>query len=77
MEQPKPLKKIKHDGEIHLAIGSSRTEKSWKNRTMSWAEFVERLRRPTVTQETLADYKKMPKSQQDGIKDVGGFVGGW
>lgn len=77
MEQPKPLKKIKHDGEIHLAIGSSRTEKSWKNRTMSWAEFVERLRRPTVTQETAADYKKMPKSQQDGIKDVGGFVGGW
>lgn len=77
MEQPKPLKKIKHDGEIHLAIGSSRTERSWKNRTMSWTEFVERLRRPTVTQETIADYKKMPKSQQDGIKDVGGFVGGW
>lgn len=44
---------------------------------MKWSEFVARLRTPTITQETLADYKKMPRTRQDDIKDVGGFVGGW
>ena len=29
-----------------------------------------------MTQETQAEYLKMPKRQQDDIKDVGGFVGG-
>lgn len=77
MEQPKKIPSLKYNGEIHLAIGSSKTEKKWKNREMSWSDFLERLRTPTVTQETLQDYKKMPRSKQDAIKDVGGFVGGW
>lgn len=77
MEQPKVTSKIKYDGEIKLAIGSSKMERKWKNREQSWSEFLQNLHSPTVTQETVADYKKMPKSQQDTIKDVGGFVGGW
>lgn len=77
MEQPKKVPKLKYDGEIHLAIGNSRTEKKWKNRQMDWSELLVRLNTPTITQETVNDYKKMPKSQQDNIKDVGGFVGGW
>jgi putative DNA primase/helicase len=77
MEQPKKLPNLKYNGEIHLAIGSSKTEKKWKNRSQNWSDFLQRLATPTVTQETVNDYKKMPKSQQDAIKDVGGFVGGW
>ena len=77
MEQPKVAPKLKYDGEIKLAIGSSKTERKWKNREQSWSEFLLGLNTPTVTQETVTDYKKMPKSQQDAIKDVGGFVGGW
>ncbi|WP_368250933.1 phage/plasmid primase, P4 family [Enterococcus sp. 2201sp1_2201st1_B8_2201SCRN_220225] len=77
MEQPKVAPKLKYDGEIKLAIGSSKTERKWKNREQSWSEFLLGLNTPTVTQETVADYKKMPKSRQDAIKDVGGFVGGW
>lgn len=77
MEQPKVALKLKYDGEIKLAIGSSKTERKWKNREQSWSEFLLGLNTPTVTQETVTDYKKMPKSQQDAIKDVGGFVGGW
>ena len=77
MEQPKKLPNLKYNGEIHLAIGSSKTEKKWKNRSQNWSDFLQRLATPTVTQETVSDYKKMPKSRQDDIKDVGGFVGGW
>lgn len=77
MEQVKPISKLKYNGEIHLAIGTSRLDKRWKNKTFKWSEFLERLQKPTVTQETIEDYKKMPKSKQDDAKDVGGFVGGW
>lgn len=77
MEQPKKFPNLKYNGEIHLAIGSSKTEKKWKNRSQNWSEFLQRLTTPTITQETVNDYKKMPKSRQDDIKDVGGFVGGW
>lgn len=79
MEQPKYKEhlKVTYDGEIHLAVGSSKTEKKWKNKSLSWSVFIERLNTPTITQETAEDYKKMPKSKQDAIKDVGGYVGGW
>ena len=69
--------KLKYDGEIHLAMGTSRTQKKWKNKTMAWSDFLDRLDKPTLTQETVEDYKKMPKSKQDEVKDVGGYVGGW
>lgn len=65
-----------HDGQLTLAVGSSRFEKSWKNKSMQWAELVQRLSQTTRTGETLAEYKKLSKPQQDKIKDVGGFVGG-
>ncbi|TXW43345.1 virulence-associated E family protein [Enterococcus faecalis] len=77
MEQPEKNIKLAYDGEIHLAVGASKTEKKWKNRQMSWADFIQRLKTPTVTQETVEDYKKMPKSKQGEVKDVGAFIGGW
>ena len=36
----------------------------------------ERLKTTTRTSETQGEFANMPKSQQDDIKDVGGFVGG-
>ncbi|KDE17361.1 hypothetical protein HMPREF2097_01595, partial [Enterococcus faecalis 918] len=77
MEQPEKNIKLAYNGEIHLAIGTSKTEKKWKNRQMSWSDFIQRLKTPTVTQETVEDYKKMPKSKQGEVKDVGAFIGGW
>ena len=35
-----------------------------------------RLKTTTRTSETQGEFANMPKSQQDDIKDVGGFVGG-
>lgn len=44
---------------------------------MKWAELLSRLETPTRTQETVAEFAKMPKKQQSDRKDVGGFVGGY
>ncbi len=74
--QPKASLHIKHDGTITIATGRSRKDTTWKNREMLWSELLQKLSQTTRTRETLAEYKKMPKSQQDNIKDVGGFVGG-
>ncbi|MBR6313462.1 MAG: hypothetical protein IKR49_02340 [Clostridia bacterium] len=49
----------------------------WKNQKMKWSELLSRLETPTRTQETVAEFRKMPKKQQDDRKDVGGFVGGY
>lgn len=77
---PKPetakIPKIKHDGQLAIATGRSRFEENWKNRSIEWSGLVERLSKTTRTSETFAEYQKATKTQRDGIKDVGGFVGG-
>ena len=67
----------KRDREINLSIASSRHETSWKNKSMSWSQFLDRLRQPTQTQETIEEYLNMTRTKQGEIKDVGGFVGGF
>lgn len=62
--------------EFTIATGQSRKSKLWKNAKITWAEFVKRLETTARTSETQGEYFNMTKSQQDDIKDVGGFVGG-
>ena len=64
------------DFPIQIATAGSKFDKKFKNQTVTIAQFVARLSKPTVTQETLAQYLHMTKAQQDDIKDVGGYVGG-
>lgn len=59
-----------------ISTGNSRKDKFWKEKTVSWEEFVEKLSQTTVTSETQEEYRKMKKYQQDNVKDVGGFVAG-
>ncbi|WP_102400189.1 virulence-associated E family protein [Haloimpatiens massiliensis] len=68
--------KIKYDGSIAIATGKSRKETHWKNKNILWSALVEKLSHTTRTLEAYAEYKKMPKTEKDRIKDVGGFVGG-
>lgn len=70
------LSLIKHDGEIEISIGKNRKELNWKNKTMLWSEFVEKVSVTTRTAETYNEYLASKKERQDEIKDVGGFVGG-
>ena len=58
------------------AAGNSRMDKKWKNQDISWADLCARCGSTIRTTETVEEYRKLKKGQQDGIKDVGGFVGG-
>ena len=64
------------DKELHISIGSSRWSTSWPTSVIRWSEFCERLRTPIRGTETLGEFLKMSKADQDNRKDVGGFVGG-
>ena len=56
---------------LNIAIGKSRFDTHWKNKTMTWPELLNRLRDTTRTYETVAEYKAMKKDDQGRIKDIG------
>ncbi|MFR2739924.1 MAG: VapE domain-containing protein [[Clostridium] innocuum] len=62
--------------EIQISVGKSRYEKQWKNQTMMWSAFLDKVRDTYRTRETMSEYLKLTKKKQDEIKDIGGFVGG-
>ena len=61
---------------MKIAVGNSRMDKKWKNQDVSWADLCARCGSTIRTTETVEEYRKLKKGQQDNIKDVGGFVGG-
>jgi putative DNA primase/helicase len=61
---------------MKIAVGNSRRTKRWKNKDISWGDFKRIVRTTKRTTETVSEYAKMKKAEQDEIKDVGGFVGG-
>lgn len=68
---------IKNDRKMWVALGNSRKTKTWKNKEVPWSELLDRFAGPVRTNETVAEYKALPRSRQGEIKDVGGFVGGY
>ncbi|EHC2869990.1 hypothetical protein ABZU90_001517 [Listeria monocytogenes] len=72
-----PEIKVKVNQEINIATGMNKLTKKWKNTTMPWQDLLNRLARPTRTQETVQEYHKLSRAKRDDIKDVGGFVGGF
>lgn len=68
---------MQNDVEITIAVGASRNSKVWTNTTTLWSEFVQRLRTPVTTPETLKEFLQYSKEDQGRIKDVGGYVGGY
>lgn len=67
---------MNYNRNLHISIGNSRKSTTWQQTSMMWQDFVERLQNPVRGKETQAEYKALPKSRQDELKDVGGFVGG-
>lgn len=58
------------------AVGNSRMDRKWKNKNITWEEFIDLVKQTIRTTETVSEYRKMNRVNQDGTKDVGGFVGG-
>lgn len=67
---------MQNNKEIRISIGGSRKATYWPENVLLWSEFVDRLKTPVRGAETFDEYISMPKSKQDELKDVGGFVGG-
>lgn len=67
---------LMNDRQITISAAGSRRATQWPGQTLYWSEFVERLKTPARSTETLAEYLQLPKGKQDDLKDVGGFVGG-
>ncbi|MBO5449293.1 MAG: virulence-associated protein E [Ruminococcus sp.] len=64
------------DRQITIAVGTNRKSIAWHNQQLTIPALYQRLSQPIVSMETHAEYINMPKSQQDALKDIGGFVGG-
>jgi hypothetical protein len=65
-----------NDRQIIISAAGSRKATFWPQQKLYWSELVERLKTPARGTETLAEYLSYPKSKQDELKDVGGFVAG-
>jgi putative DNA primase/helicase len=65
-----------NDRQITISAGNSRKATVWQGQTLYWSDMVDKLRTAVRGTETLAEYLKLPKRDQDELKDVGGFVGG-
>jgi len=65
-----------YDKQLTISAAGSRKATHWPAQIIYWSELVERLRVAVRGTETLAEYLRLPKSKQDDLKDVGGFVAG-
>lgn len=67
---------MQHDRQITISAGANRRATQWNAQTLLVSELWDKLKTPARGTETLAEYMSFKKSQQDELKDIGGFVGG-
>ena len=65
-----------NDRLITISHGNNRRSTNWQPQTLMLSELWEKLRIPTRGKETVNEYFKMKKGQQDDLKDIGGYVCG-
>ena len=68
---------LKYDGAFDIATGRHRKETKWVTREMTWSAFLKAIAVTHRTAESYREYLSSPRSRQDELKDVGGFVGGY
>ncbi len=59
-----------------ISTGRSRKARHWQEEEIEFNDLVEKVAKPTVTDESFSDYLQLSTDEQDELKDVGGFVGG-
>lgn len=67
---------MQNNRKLLISTGGSRKATHWPKSEIMWTEFVEKLKVPVRSPEIMDEYFAMPKTKQDDLKDVGGFVGG-
>lgn len=62
---------------MKIAVAKKKTSRKWRTIDITWPEFVDKLRDPLRTGETVREYRTMEKADKDYAKEAaGGFVGG-
>lgn len=59
---------------LAISVGNSRMDKKWRQEEIEFEDLKKRVSETKRTAETVAEYHKLMRGQQDAIKDVGGFV---
>lgn len=67
---------MQYNRKLVISTAGSRKATSWPKSEIMWSDFVDRLKTPVRSTETMDQYLALPKSRQADLKDVGGFVGG-
>lgn len=65
-----------NDRKILISVGNHRRSVSWQPQTLLLSELYEKMRIPARGTETMQEYLNLKKSEQDDLKDVGGYVAG-
>jgi len=68
--------RVVHNRKITISVGNHRKSVNWQPQRLTLLEMYEKLRLPGRSAETHAQYLTMSRSQQDDLKDIGGFVAG-
>lgn len=71
------MDKLKFDFDLDIATAHSRLSKKWRNKSWKWSDILAKCADTKRTGETMCEYLRMSREEQSGIKDVGGFVGGY
>lgn len=68
---------MKYDRKLMITVGNSRRSMNWVGQQTTVEAFYARMGQVTRGKETIAEYFRMKKADQDNLKDVaGGYVGG-
>lgn len=67
---------MQNDKKLRISVAQNRKSLKWITEELNWSDFVTKISKPIRTTETYEQFIKMKKSQQDELKDVGGFVAG-
>lgn len=62
--------------ELSFCFGNNRNSLTWRPGKMTFDELYDKVKTPLSTPETVAQYRKMTKSEKQEIKDKGGFMTG-
>lgn len=69
--------RLLNDELLDIATGAGANSRVWNNKKILWSDLVDRLTTAVRTGETLKEFLAASKDDQQRIKDVGGFVGGY
>lgn len=56
---------MQHNRKLLISAAGTRKTKHWPETEILWSEFIDRVKTPVRSTETLEEYLALPKYQQD------------